>query len=76
MKLMIRKMTDQDLEPLCVLLSDPDVMRYPEPPYSNEQTRKFLSIAMSDHPPVYAVDLIDCLSDMCFITYMKKTVWK
>ena len=54
---MIRKMTDQDLEPLCVLLSDPDVMRYLEPPYSNEQTRKFLSIAMSDHPPVYAVDL-------------------
>ena len=65
MKLMIRKMTDQDLEPLCVLLSDPDVMRYLEPPYSNEQTRKFLSIAMSDHPPVYAVDL-----NGCFIGYV------
>ena len=51
MKLMIRKMTDQDLEPLCVLLSDPDVMRYLEPPYSNEQTRAFLMAAMSDHPP-------------------------
>ena len=57
MKPMIRKMTDQDLEPLCVLLSDPDVMRYLEPPYSNEQTRAFLMAAMSDHPPVYAVDL-------------------
>lgn len=57
MKLMIRKMTDQDLELLCVLLSDPDVMRYLEPPYSNEQTRAFLMAAMSDHPPVYAVDL-------------------
>jgi len=34
MKLMIRKMTDQDLEPLCVLLSDPDVMRYPEALYT------------------------------------------
>jgi len=65
MKLMIRKMTDQDLEPLCVLLSDPDVMRYLEPPYSNEQTRKLLSIAMSDHPPVYAIDL-----NGCFIGYV------
>jgi len=37
MKLTIRKMMDQDLEPLCVLLSDPDVMRFLEPPYSNEQ---------------------------------------
>lgn len=34
MKLMIRKMTDQDLEPLCILLSDPDVMRYPEALYT------------------------------------------
>lgn len=49
MKLMIRKMTDQDLEPLCVLLSDPDVMRYLEPPYSNEQTRKFLSMIVGNH---------------------------
>ena len=36
MKLMIRKMTDQDPEPLCVLLSDPDAMQYPEPPYGDE----------------------------------------
>ena len=55
--LTVRRMTEQDLEPLCVLLSDPDVMRFLEPPYSIEQTRAFLIRAMSDHPPVYAVDM-------------------
>ena len=63
--LTVRRMTEQDLEPLCVLLSDPDVMRFLEPPYSIEQTRAFLIRAMSDHPPVYAVE-----ADGTFIGYV------
>ena len=56
-KLTIRKMNEQDLKPLHALLSDPDVMFFLEPPYSIEQTRSFLQAALSDAPPVYAVDL-------------------
>ena len=57
MTLNIRKMTGQDFEPLCRLLSDPEVMLYLEPPYSREQTAAFLQAGMSDHPPVYAAEL-------------------
>ena len=52
MKLTIRKMMDQDLEPLCVLLSDPDVMRFLEPPYSNEQSN---FNQLGNEPPPKAV---------------------
>ena len=38
----IRKMTPADLEPLHALLSDPDVMKYLEPPFSLAQTEAFL----------------------------------
>ena len=57
MKPMIRKFNESDHEPLCCLLSDPKVMLYLEPPYSKEQTEAFLQAALSDHPPVYAVEL-------------------
>ena len=40
--LRVRRMTEADLEPLHRLLSDPEVMRYLEPPFSREQTRAFL----------------------------------
>ena len=62
MKPAIRKFNESDYEPLCCLLSDPKVMLYLEPPYSKEQTKVFLQAALSDHPPVYTVEL-----DGCFI---------
>ena len=63
--LTIRKMRQRDFEPLCALLSDPEVMRFLEPPYSKERTRAFLHAALSDTPPVYALDL-----DGAFIGYV------
>ena len=65
MDLLIRKMDEQDFDPLHSLLSNPDVMRFLEPPYAEEQTRSFLQAAMSEMPPVYAVDL-----DGAFIGYV------
>ena len=41
-RLYIRKMVPDDLEPLFKLLSDPEVMRFLEPPYTLGQTREFL----------------------------------
>ena len=57
MNLHIRKMEPKDLEPLHRLLSDPDVMRYLEPPFTMEKTKEFLNrCGLSDPPLVYAVD--------------------
>lgn len=56
MNLTIRKMTELDLEPLHVLLSNPAVMRFLEPPYTREQTAEFLETALSDKPPVFAAE--------------------
>ena len=39
---LIRKMTITDLDDLYALLSDSEVMRYIEPPFSKEQTVQFL----------------------------------
>ena len=63
--LTIRKMREQDFGPLYSLLSDPEVMRFLEPPYSKERTRAFLKTALSDTPPVYAADM-----DGAFIGYV------
>ena len=50
-------MTEADLEPLHRLLSDPEVMRYLEPPFSREQTRAFLERAgLTPEPLILAVD--------------------
>ena len=38
----IRNMTELDTKDLYEVLSDPDVMKYIEPPYSLEQTKRFL----------------------------------
>ena len=57
MNLKIRKMTEEDLEPLHRLLSDPEVMRYLEPPFNRERTAEFLEKAMSDTPPVWTAEL-------------------
>ena len=57
MKLVIRKMREEDLEPLHRLLSDPRVMKYLEPPFSEEKTEAFLkNCGMKEEPLVYAVD--------------------
>lgn len=41
-KLTIRKLTTEDLIPLYHVLSDPEVMKYLEPPFSMEATEQFL----------------------------------
>lgn len=41
-RLRVRKMTAADAEPLYGLLSDPGVMKCLEPPYTREQTERFL----------------------------------
>ena len=57
MKLTIRLMCENDLEPLYTLLSNPDIMRFLEPPFSFEQTKHFLNYAgLSPEPLIYAVD--------------------
>lgn len=57
MKLNIRRMNEGDLQALHALLSDGEVMRYIEPPFTVEQTKRFLeSAGLSEPPLVYAVD--------------------
>ena len=56
-----------DMENLFRLLSDPEVMRYIEPPYTREQTASFLhSVALRQAPLIWAVD------DLCdkFVGYV------
>lgn len=56
MKLTIRPFDKQDLTALHGLLSDPEVMRYMEPPYTIDRTAAFLENAgLSDPPLVHAV---------------------
>ena len=54
--LTVRRMTDLDMEPLYMLLSDPKVMRFLEPPYTREQVSAFLRKGLSEKPPVYTVE--------------------
>jgi len=57
MKLIIRKMREDDLEALHRLLSDPLVMKYLEPPFTEERTKVFLEeCGMKEEPLVYAVE--------------------
>ena len=66
MELKIRKMEEHDLTPLYELLSNEQVMRYLEPPYSKEKTVRFLERAgLSDPPLIYAVE-----QDGLFIGYV------
>ena len=66
MELKIRKMEERDLGPLYELLSNEQVMRYLEPPYSKEKTMRFLERAgLSDPPLIYAVE-----QDGLFIGYV------
>ena len=50
----IRRFTENDLQDLYETISNPEVMRYIEPPYSMEQTREFLmQCGLSEHPRIY-----------------------
>ena len=62
MELRIRRFESADLEPLYALLSDAEVMRYIEPPYTREAANQFLEKAgLSDVPLIYAVEDADKL---------------
>ena len=55
MEMHIRGFEESDLLPLFELLSDEEVMRYIEQPYTLEQTEAFLKKAgLSDPPLIYA----------------------
>ena len=55
---LIREMTLADLDELYALLSDSEVMRYIEPPFSKEQTMQFLVDAgLSEKPLVIRAHL-------------------
>ncbi|MBR3642554.1 MAG: GNAT family N-acetyltransferase, partial [Parasporobacterium sp.] len=57
MELHIRRFEENDLLSLFELLSDEEVMRYIEPPYTLEQTEAFLKKAgLSDPPLIYAAE--------------------
>ena len=58
--MIIRRFEERDYEPLCRLLSDPEVMRYLEEPFDAQKALSFLmETGMSDEPRTYAVDLED-----------------
>ena len=55
--LSIRRMNEGDADALYGVLSDPEIMKYLEPPYSRETTVQFLHDAgMCERPLVWAVD--------------------
>lgn len=56
-RLTVRGLRETDLEALYELLSDSEVMRYLEPPYTYEQTRDFLRVAgLVPAPLIYGVE--------------------
>lgn len=57
-EIIIRQFRLSDLDALYNVLSDPEVMRYIEPPYSLEQTRSFLIRAgLCEVPLVFAAEI-------------------
>lgn len=56
-RLVVRKFCENDIQNLYALISDVDVMRYLEPPYSWEKTEEFIKqTALQETPLIYAVD--------------------
>lgn len=56
-RLTIRKFRGSDIQNLYLLISDTDVMRYLEAPYSFEEAETFMKRAALPEPPlIYAVD--------------------
>ncbi len=55
--MIIRKMRESDLMSLYEIISDPDVMKYIEEPYTFEKTEQFIRIAgLAESPLIYAVE--------------------
>ena len=55
--MIIRKMIKSDAQDLYEVLSDPDVMKYIEPPYSMDQTEQFIKdYGLCDPPSVFAAE--------------------
>jgi len=53
----IRKFNESDFQNLYDTISDPEVMRYIEPPYSAEKTKEFLfNAGLSETPLIYAAE--------------------
>ena len=54
--LLVRRLTENDVYDLYAILSDPEVMRHIEPPFTMEQTQAFIRDAgLCDPPLVFAV---------------------
>ena len=59
-RLLIRELTMADLDPLHGILSDREVMRFIEPPYTRPQTAAFITEnSRSEVPLVYAVESLE-----------------
>ncbi|MBQ9149048.1 MAG: GNAT family N-acetyltransferase [Oscillospiraceae bacterium] len=57
-RLSIRELTIADTDELFAVLSDPEVMRYVEPPYTRQQTAAFITeVIRAEFPPAFAVTL-------------------
>ena len=57
MDLTIRKINIDDLEPMYSLLSDPQVMRYLEPPFTKDRTEQLIAEAgLPETPLILAVE--------------------
>lgn len=57
-RLLVRRFTPEDAADLYPILSDPEVMRYIEPPFTFPQTEGFIRTAGLCRPPlIYAVEL-------------------
>lgn len=56
-RLIVRKFEEKDLENLYLLLSNKDVMKYLEKPFTREHTKEFLNNnGLTDTPKIYAVE--------------------
>lgn len=56
-RLLVRPFEERDLDALCAVLSDPETMKYIEPPFSCERTARFLREAgMCEPPLVFAAE--------------------
>ena len=51
-RLRLRTMRHDDLDELYAMLSDAEVMRWLEPPFTREQTERFLEQAGFSEPPL------------------------
>ena len=55
--LTVRRFREEDLPELAVLLADPEVMRWLEPPFNRAQAERFLEQAgLSEPPLIYAAE--------------------